>query len=197
MPLVLTDTPSTVFEKFSVDIVGPFTLSSSRYRYILTVQDDLSKFVIAVPLEDQTAEQVAKAFADYVILIFGIPQIILSDCGSQFLSETFKSVCKLLGIKRIHSTSFRLQTNVWNERSHKGLIEYLRSYVDADLSNWDQWLKFATFVHNKTPHSATSYMPFQLLFGRLPNIPGVLQTPSQFILCLRHVRERTGSSVTK
>jgi hypothetical protein len=191
MPLVITDTPSAVFEKCSVDIVGPFTLSSSRYRYILTVQDDLSKYVIAVPLEDQTAEQVAKAFVDYVILIFGVPQLILSDCGSQFLSETFKSVCKLLGIKRIHSTSFRPQTNGSNERSHKGLIEYLRSYVDADLSNWDQWLKFATFVHNTTPHSATSYMPFQLLFGRLPNLPGVLQRqpPSAFYAYDSYVKE--------
>ena len=177
MPLVLTDTPSTVFQKCSVDIVGPFNLSGTGYRYILTVQDDLSKFLIAVPLEDQTAEQVARAFVDHVILIYGIPQIILSDCGSQFLSDTFKSVCKLLGIKRTHSTSFRPQTNGSNERSHKSLIEYIRSYVDTDLSNWDQWVKYATFVHNTTPHSATNYMPFQLLFGRLPNLPGVLQRP--------------------
>jgi hypothetical protein len=33
------------------------------------------------------------------------------------------------------------------------------------------------FVHNTTPHSATSYMPFQL-FGQLPNLPGVLQRQS-------------------
>jgi hypothetical protein len=160
MPLVIIDTPSTVFEKISIDIVGPFNPSSLGYRYILTVKDDLSKFLIAVPLEEQTAEQVAKAFVEHVVLIYGIPQIILSDCGSQFLSETFTSVCKLLGIKRTHSTSFRPQSNGSNERSHKGLIEYLRSYVAADLSSWNQWVKFAMFVHNTTPHSATSCVPF-------------------------------------
>jgi hypothetical protein len=30
---------------------------------------------------------------------------ILSDCGTQFLSEIFKGICRLLGIKRIHTTS--------------------------------------------------------------------------------------------
>jgi len=69
-------------------------------------------------LEDQTAEQVAKAFVVHVVLIYGIPQTILSDCGSQFLSETFKSACKLLGIKHVHSTSFQPQSNGSNERLH-------------------------------------------------------------------------------
>ena len=84
MPLMITDTPSTVFENCSIDIIGPFCSSRSQHCYILTVQDELSKFLIAVPLEDQTAEQVAKAFVNQVVLIYGIPQVILSDCGIQF-----------------------------------------------------------------------------------------------------------------
>jgi putative transposase len=75
----------------------------------------------------------------------------------------------------MQTTSWHPQSNGSNKRSHKGLIEYVRNYVSADLSNWDHWVKYATFVHNTTPHRATSYMPFQLLFGRLPNIPGTLQ----------------------
>jgi len=61
------------------------------------------------------------------------------------LSETFKNVCRLLGIKNIQSTSFWPESNGSNEQSHKSLIEYLRSYVAADLSNWDQWVKYAVF----------------------------------------------------
>jgi hypothetical protein len=100
-------------------------------------------------------------------------------------------VCKLLGVKRTHSTSFRPQSNGSNERSYKRLIEHIRSYVTADLSDWDLWVKFAMFVHNTTPHSATSYMSFQLLFGRLPNLPGVLQRqpPSVFYAYDRFVKE--------
>jgi transposase InsO family protein len=153
-------------------LIPPCTL---QHRCILAVQDDLSKFLRALLLEDQTAQQMTKAFLDHIMLIYGIPQVILSNCGSQFLSGTFRNVCKLLGIKRIQSTSFWPHSNGSNERSHKGLIEYLTNYFAVDLNNWDQWVKCAVFVHSITPHSATSHMSFKLLFGQLPNLPGVLQ----------------------
>jgi hypothetical protein len=42
MPLTITDTPAVVFEKCSIDIIGPLSASESWNRYILTVQDNLS-----------------------------------------------------------------------------------------------------------------------------------------------------------
>ena len=86
MPLMITDTPTTVLGKCSIDIIGQFSPSRSQYRYVLRVQVELSTLLKTVPLEDQTAEQVAKVFVDRVALVYGIPQIILSDCGSHFLS---------------------------------------------------------------------------------------------------------------
>lgn len=44
-------------------------------------------------------------------------------------------------------------------------------------------MKYAVFVHNMTPHSATSHMPFLLLFGELPNLPGVLQRQPPVAFC--------------
>jgi hypothetical protein len=57
MPLLITDTPSTVFEKCSIDIISPFCPSRSQHHYILTVQDDLSNFLVSVQLEDQTGSR--------------------------------------------------------------------------------------------------------------------------------------------
>jgi hypothetical protein len=36
-------------------------------------------------------------------------------------------------------------------------------------------LPYTTFVFNTTPHSSTGFTPHELLFGRKPNIPGILQ----------------------
>jgi hypothetical protein len=70
-------------------------------------------------------------------------------------------------------------------------MEYIRSYVAKDWKDWDHWLKYATFAHNTTPQSSTNYMSFQLLYGRLPNLPGHLQqTPrSEFYAYDNYITE--------
>jgi hypothetical protein len=44
---------------------------------------------------------------------------------------------------------------------------------------WDEWLPFACFTYNTTPHSVTKYTPYEVLFGRIANIPGKLQRQPQ------------------
>lgn len=53
-PLKVTDTPSAPWEKVALDIVGklPKRISGNN----LTIQDNFSKFIIAIPLEKQDAE---------------------------------------------------------------------------------------------------------------------------------------------
>ena len=106
---------------------------------------------------------------------FGIPQTLLTDQGSNFLSELIANVCKLLRVKRIKTSSYHPQTNGALERTHQVLVEYLRCYILENQANWDKWIPYATFVLNTTPHSSTGYMPHELLFGRKANIPGIFQ----------------------
>jgi hypothetical protein len=60
-------------------------------------------------------------------------------------------------------------------KSNRVLLEYLRCYILEDQTDWDQWIPYATFVFNTTPHSSTGFTPHELLFGRKPNIPGIMQ----------------------
>ena len=101
-------------------------------------------------------------------------QTLLIDQGSNFLSELFANVCKLLRVKRIKTSSYRPQTNGALERTHRVLVEYLRCYILENQTDWDNLIPYATFVFNTTPHSNTGFTPHEL-FGRKPNIPGVLQ----------------------
>ena len=175
MPMKITTTPDVVWEKCALDIVGPLNQTSDGNKYVLTFQDELSKYTLAIPIQQQDAVTVAKAFVEEVVLKFGIPQMILTDQGSNFMSEVFTNVCKLLKIKKIRTTAYHPQSNGALERTHRVLVEYLRCFILEDQSNWDKWLPYATFVFNTTPHTATGFTPHELLFGRKPNIPGVLQ----------------------
>lgn len=160
-----------------MDIVGPIApITSSNNKFILTVQDDLSKYSLAIPLPNQEIDTIARAFVENFICLFGTPGIILTDQGANFTSELLKRVCKLLKISKIQTSAYHPQSNGALERSHRTLGEYLRNYTDGDKSDWDLWLPFAMFSYNSTPHSSTNYMPFELLYGFKPNVPSSLQT---------------------
>ncbi|XP_018402807.1 PREDICTED: uncharacterized protein LOC108779800 [Cyphomyrmex costatus] len=79
MPLEITDTPIKPFEKCALDIVGPLTVTTAGDKYILTFQDNLTKFSKAIPIANQEAATVAKAFVTRIIVEYGIPEKILTD----------------------------------------------------------------------------------------------------------------------
>jgi hypothetical protein len=101
----ITTTPEIVWEKCALDIAGPRIQALDGHRYVLTFQDELSKYSLAVPIKQQDAMTVARAFVEEVVLKFGIPQLVLTDQGSNFMREVFANVCKLLKIKRIKCTA--------------------------------------------------------------------------------------------
>jgi len=175
LPMKVTTTPEVVWDKCALDIVGPLNQTADGHKYVLTFQDELSKFTLATPIVQQDAMTVARAFVEEIILKIGIPQSILTDQGSNFMSGVFGNVCKILKIKRMKCTAYHPQTNGALERTHRVLVEYLRCFILEDQSNWDKWLPYATFVFNTTPHTSTGFTQHELLFGRKPNIPGLLQ----------------------
>jgi hypothetical protein len=191
MPMKITTIPEIVWEKCALDIVGPLNLTLDGNRYVLTFQDELSKYTLAIPIEHQDAATIARVFVEEVILKFGIPQMILTDQGSNFMSEVFTNVCKLLKIKKIKCTAYHPESNGALERTHRVLVEYLRCFILEDQSNWDKWLPYATFVFNTTPHTSTGFTPHELMFGRKPNIPGVLQkeTPETQYVYDNYIKE--------
>ncbi|KAE9525308.1 hypothetical protein AGLY_014376 [Aphis glycines] len=170
-PMAITSTSTKPFEKIFLDIVGPLPTTLSSNNYILTMQDDLSKYTLGVPIPNHQANTVAEAFVIHFVCVHGIPGTILTDQGTDFLSKTFTEVCKLLKINKVNTSPFRPQTNGGLERSHRTLAEYLRYYVDKNLNNWDHLLPYAFFVYNSTIHTSTNFQPYALVYGRTLEIP--------------------------
>jgi hypothetical protein len=177
MPMVITTTASKPFEKCFLDIVGPLPETENGHKYILTFQDDLTKYIINIPMRNQEAVTVAHHFVTNIICIYGIPDMLVTDQGSNFLSDIFKSTCKFLKIKKIQTTSYHPESNGALERSHKVLEEYLRHFIKTSQTDWDNWIPYATFTYNTTPHTATQFSPFELLFGHIPTLPTSVKQP--------------------
>ena len=107
-------------------IVSPTTVTNKGKRYIWTFQDDLTKSVVAEPIPMQDAEIVAREFVRNIVIKFAIPEVVLTYQGSKFFSQIFQNTCKLLRIKRIHTTAFHPESNGGIERGYRVLVEYFR-----------------------------------------------------------------------
>lgn len=109
-PMVITSTSTSPLERLALDIVGPLPESgTAKYRFILTMQDDLTKFSLAYSLRSNTAEETSECLL-HLISLFGIPKYILTDQGTNFTADVFKKNCdffKLSNYGRLHTTRRR------------------------------------------------------------------------------------------
>lgn len=170
-PMVITTTASSALEKVFLDIVGPLHRDLEDNKYILTIQCELSKYVEAYPLRNKETDSIAKSFVNNFILRFGIPKVIATDCGTEFISETMEEVCKLLNIEKLNSTAYHHQSIGSLENAHKHLGSFLRIQCENHPETWSQWLPFWCFTYNNTIHSSTKYAPYELVFGKSCEMP--------------------------
>jgi hypothetical protein len=174
-PFQETDTQFHTWDKLYLDVVGPMPRTEEGHKYILTCQDNLSKYLLAIPMFSQTAEEVGLNCMRNVILQYGILSSIVTDQGTQFMGDLFRRLCKSLKIRKLNTSAYLPESNGSLGRAHKTMTEYLRCFCNPKNNDWSKFLQFACFVYNTTPHTMTRYTPYEILFGRKANIPGHLQ----------------------
>jgi hypothetical protein len=118
------------FEMTSIDICGPYPETRRGNKYLLMFIDHFSRYPEAIPVPRQDAPTVARALLTEIFSRLGCPQTLSSDKGSNFMSELFQEMCKLLNVKRINSTSFNPQMQGKVEKFHLGLNQTMSHYVN-------------------------------------------------------------------
>ena len=169
-PLKITSTSTTSLEKIFLDLYGPLIPSNEGNKYVLTLQDDLSKFSLAFPVKDKSASTIAKTLVENYFCIFGFPNSILTDQGTEFINEVMNEICSILEIDKLSSSAYHHETLGSIENSHKRLGNFLRTSCGKS-PNWEAWLPFFVYSYNTYQHEATGYSPFELVFSKKPRFP--------------------------
>ena len=157
-------TPSRRFELVAMDILK-LNKTHKGHTYVLVITDMFTKFCKASAMADSKAETVAESFVNDWLSIFGAPEKLLTDQGSQFTSALFLSLCRILGIKKIFTTPYHPQTDGVVERNNQTLVKIMSMYVATDQKNWDDVLSMAVYAHNTARHSTTQQTPYKMMFG--------------------------------
>ncbi len=104
------------------------------------------------------AEELVKFFSRV-----GVPEKVLTNQGSNFMSLLLTEVYRLLIVKPICTSPYHPQTDSLVERFNQTFKAMLRKAATEDGKDW----YIASFLPNReVPQSSTGFSPFELLYGR-------------------------------
>jgi hypothetical protein len=136
---------------------------------VFVVVDRFSKMVILVACKKSIIEEATvKLFFEQVWVHFGLPQTIVSDRDSRFLSTFWSSLWSLLDTKLTKSTAFHPQTDGQTEVINLMVVHILRMYNSKHPFTWDESLPYVKHSYNRALHSSTGHSPFQVGLGFQP-----------------------------
>lgn len=139
-------------------------------KNILVITDHFTKYAAAVPTADQKAKTVAKALWNNFFIHYGLPERLHSDQGRDFESVLIRDLCLLLGIKKTRTTPYHPRGNPV-ERFNRTLLAMLGTLQEEDKVKWRDHVQPLVHAYNCTKNDTTGYSPYQLMFGRQPNLP--------------------------
>ena len=154
------------FQRVGIDLIGPITpASSSGCRFVLTVVDYATRYPEAVALKGISTQEVAEALCKIFSRV-GVPSQIVSDQGTQFVSDVMKEVYRLLSIQHLTSTPYHPQCNGLVERFNGTLKSMLRKLCVERPTDWDRYLEAVLFAYREVKQDTLGFAPFELLYGR-------------------------------
>ena len=158
--------PPQPMEFIAMDLIGEFHPASSKgNRFALTTVCTLTGFTFCIPLKSKCAEDVIKAYTDYICCTFGPSRKILTDNGTEFKNKLWTEVFKKLRIEQKFTPIFSPQCNGRIEGFHKFLKATIAKQLETCVE-WDDLVWKATAAYNFFPTESSGIAPFSLMFGR-------------------------------
>ena len=150
----------------AIDLVGPIgSPSEDGHRYIMTLVDFTTCYAEAVLLKNIDTETVAEALVD-IFSRLGVPEEILSDLGTQFVSDCMKEVMRLLSIKQLTMTPYHPMCNGLTEKFNGTMKSMLKRLCSEQPRQWHRYINPLLSAYREVPQESTGFSPFELLYGR-------------------------------
>lgn len=152
------------FQRLYIDLLGPYPRSKSGHIGLLIVLDHLSKFHWLHPLRKFTSVAIKDFLQKNIFHCYGVPEIIVSDNGSQFKANDLNAFFTSLGIAHRYTALYSPQANA-SERVNRSLIAGIRAYLKEDHTRWDENLTAISCALRNSCHQAINTSPYHALFG--------------------------------
>ncbi|XP_034959469.1 uncharacterized protein LOC118079408 [Zootoca vivipara] len=151
-------------------IIVDFTdLPKARgFQYLLVFVDTLTGWVEAYPTRTKKAREITCKLLHEIIPRFGLPRVMGSDNGPEFIAVVVQEISQALDINwKLHS-AWRPQSSGKTERMNRTLKAQLAKLCQETHMKWTEALPIALFRIRCSPKRALKLSPFELMYGRPP-----------------------------
>ncbi|KAL1448829.1 hypothetical protein WDU94_000084 [Cyamophila willieti] len=173
-PLGSFSPPSGRFEHVHLDLV--IMPHSDGFRYCLTMVDRFTRWPEVIPLANQEASTVAKAFYTHWIARFGTPLRITTDQGRQFESCLFKELSILTGSHHLRTTAYHPAANGMVERLHRQLKAAIKCHL---TDSWTDILPTVLLGIRAAWRNDLNASSAELVYGESLRLPGDFLAPRE------------------
>ena len=164
-PVRTSPLPHRPWEEVSMDILGPLPCTERGNRYIITMIDLLTRYIIIVPIPDRTSHTVARVLREYLFAHYGAPTRLLSDNALEFNADVIQKLCQHYHVKKINTTPYRPAANGVVENRNHSIVKLLRIYVGEFSPQWDIYVPEVMISINTAPNVTSGDNPHFLLYG--------------------------------
>ncbi|GBM64260.1 hypothetical protein AVEN_167284-1 [Araneus ventricosus] len=97
--------------------------------------DCFTKWSEAIPIPDQEDSTVAEELVRSWISCYGVPMTLYSDRGTNFNSDLFTELCKLLGILKTRTTALHPESDGMVEIFNGTILNHLSLFVSRNQTD--------------------------------------------------------------
>jgi len=162
------EVPMRPWTAISIDFIVGLP-KSNGYTKIWVIVDRFSKIAHFIPLRtEEHIKKLALTFVKEIWRLHGLPESIVSDRDTRFMSKFWTSLMQLLQVKLNLSTAFHPESDGQTERVNQTLEQYLRSYCSYQQDDWVWLLPCAEHAYNTSMSESTKASPFEINYGFSP-----------------------------
>ena len=155
------------FQRLSLDFKGPLPTSKKGNQYLLTIIDEYSRFPFAYPCHDMTSKTIIQSL-NHLFSIFGMPDMVHNDRGTDFLSEETQNFLFSKGIATSKTSRYNPQGNGQVEKLNGTLWKAIQVTLHSrklKLSDWESVLPDALHSIRSLLCTATNQTPHERMFN--------------------------------
>ena len=126
--------------------------TESGNKHVIVFQDMFTKWPMVFPVSDQKSVRIARLLCEEIVPLFGVPEVLLSDRGTNLLSHFMLDVCTLLDITMLNTTACHPECDGMIEHFNRTLKTILHKRVSQFGA---QWVSGVLWAYRNTPHDST------------------------------------------